>query len=183
MTALLSYKSRAEADADRAAQTALLYALRASENGLRRDDCGAWRINGKRGHVFIWGDGQSWVLYVQAGSPRRWCNIKKQLAFCRVTQDGDDEGCLRLFGLPTPEQAKAIRELLGIRKRTVYSPEMLIAKRQGLASTLERSKTPTAEPVPAEKSANASSWPPPPIPAPLSGEIFARNPLSVEEGA
>src|SRR5436190_3451138 len=117
MTSLLSYKSRVEADADRATQVTLLNALNAWESALRRDDCGAWRINGKRGHVFTWGDGQSWVLYIQAGSPRRWSNIKKQLAFCRVTQDGDDEGCLRLFGLPTAEQAKAIRDVLGIRKR------------------------------------------------------------------
>jgi hypothetical protein len=182
MTALLSYKTRTEADADRAAEVTLLNALNAWERALRRDECGAWRVNGERGHVYTWSDGKSWLLYIQADSPRHWSSIKKQLSFCCVTQDGDDEGCLRLFGLPSPEQAKTIRDVLGIRKRTVYSPETLIAKREGLASALERSKTPTAEALPAEKSANASSGLPPYLRL-LPEEISARNPLSVEEVA
>jgi hypothetical protein len=182
MTALLSYKSRVEADADRTTQIMLLNALCAWEHALRRDECGAWRINGKRGHIYTWGDGKSWLLYIQADSPRHCSSIKKQLSFCRVTQDGDDEGCVRLFGLPTAEQAKAIRGALRIRKRMVYSPETLIAKREGLASVLERSKTPTAEALHAEKSANASSESSS-CPRLLPEEISARNPLSVEEVA
>jgi len=38
-----------------------------------------------------------------------------------VTQDGDDEGCLRLHQLPTLEQASIIRDVLGIRKRQEIS--------------------------------------------------------------
>ena len=34
-----------------------------------------------------------------------------------VTQDGDEEGCLRLFALPTPEEAALIRDALLLRKR------------------------------------------------------------------
>jgi len=38
-----------------------------------------------------------------------------------VTQDGDNEGCLRLHQLPTPEQVSVIRDVLGIRKRQEIS--------------------------------------------------------------
>ena len=34
-----------------------------------------------------------------------------------VTQDGDEEGCLRLLALPTPDQAALIRDALLLRKR------------------------------------------------------------------
>jgi hypothetical protein len=44
-----------------------------------------------------------------------WTWAKKQLGFCRVTQDGDDEGILRLDRLPWPDEASEIRALLGIR--------------------------------------------------------------------
>jgi hypothetical protein len=50
-------------------------------------------------------------------SPRQWTADKKRLSFCRVSQDGDDEGCLELHGLPTPKQAKMIRAALGFRRR------------------------------------------------------------------
>jgi hypothetical protein len=44
------------------------------------------------------------------------------LSFCNLTQDGDTEGCLRLFDLPTPEQAVAIRKALGLkRKRAAHA--------------------------------------------------------------
>ena len=47
------------------------------------------------------------------------------LAFCRVTQDGDDEGCLHLDRLPTAAEAELIREAVEIRKRLHHSPEAL----------------------------------------------------------
>ena len=31
----------------------------------------------------------------------RWTNVKRRLAFCRLTQDGDDEGCPHFGRLPT----------------------------------------------------------------------------------
>jgi hypothetical protein len=37
------------------------------------------------------------------------------LFFCRLTQDGDSEGCLHLDRLPNAAEAIAIREALGIR--------------------------------------------------------------------
>jgi hypothetical protein len=171
MTVLLSYKSRTEADADRATQTALLRALNAWERALRRDECGAWRVNGQRGHIYTWGDGKSWLLYIQADSPRHWSSIKKQLSFCRVTQDGDDEGCLRLFGLPSPEQAKAIRDLLGIRKRRPASSFPAEWKRT-------RPQEGVSGQISADRGFGRSERA-----QPLPEEISARNPLSAESGA
>jgi hypothetical protein len=42
------------------------------------------------------------------------------LSFCQVTQDGDDEGCLRLLDLPTLEQAVLIRKAIGLKRRTSF---------------------------------------------------------------
>jgi hypothetical protein len=96
--------------------------LNAWDRALRRDECGAWRINGTRGSIHTWGDGKSWVLYVACDSGQGWTWAKKRLvAFCEVTQDCDEEGCLRLHELPTPAQAAIIRDLLGIQKRREVS--------------------------------------------------------------
>lgn len=114
---MLTYHSKTEALVDRDTQRRLMRALEAAHTALRRDECGAWRINGTHGHVYTWGDDRSWLLYVASGSPRKWTEDKKRLSFCRVTQDGDDEGCLRLFALPTATEAAAIRRVLGIRRR------------------------------------------------------------------
>ncbi len=85
---------------------------------MRLDACGAWRINGRSGHVYTWDDsGGGWVMYVACTSTWAWTTAKKQLAFAEVTQDGDEEGCLHLHGLPTADQARVIRSILGIRKR------------------------------------------------------------------
>jgi hypothetical protein len=56
-------------------------------------------------------------------------NVKDRLAFCALTQDGDDEGCLHLDRPPTPDETAIIREALGIRKRRHLSPEELAALR------------------------------------------------------
>jgi hypothetical protein len=55
-----------------------------------------------------------------------------------VVQDGDDEGILDLEGLPTPEQAVEIRDILGIRKRRDLSDEereRLAARMRGFRSS------------------------------------------------
>jgi hypothetical protein len=99
----------------------LLGALDASLTALRLDGCGDWAIFGKLGHIYV--DGRGFLLYVTTGdSARRWFNVKQRLNFCRLTQDGDDEGCLHLDRLPTKTEASAIREALGIRKRRHPSP-------------------------------------------------------------
>jgi hypothetical protein len=106
----------------------LLTTLDATPRALRRDQCGDWAITGKSGHILADGDG--YLLCAGTGeSARRWTNVKNRLGFCRVTQDGDDEGCLHLDQLPTRTQASAIREALGIRQRTHFSAETLAGLR------------------------------------------------------
>jgi hypothetical protein len=63
-----------------------------------------------------------------------WKNAKAKLSFCQVGQDGDWEGCLRLGRLPIPAEAKAIREVLGIRKRRHLSADQKERARSVLAS-------------------------------------------------
>jgi hypothetical protein len=41
-----------------------------------------------------------------------------------VTQDGDEEGVLRLDRLPSPEEATAIRKVLAIPRKRHLSPEL-----------------------------------------------------------
>jgi hypothetical protein len=102
----------------------LLTALNAWDRALRRDECGAWTISGNNGTIHTWGDSRTWVLYVHCHSVRQWTAAKARLSL-KVTQDGDDEGCLRLFNLPTPDQAEVIRDILGIQKRREVSAEVL----------------------------------------------------------
>jgi hypothetical protein len=86
---------------DRERLVALLNALDASPRCLERPVCrdwvGDWQITGKHGHAMTDGDG--YLFYAQA-TPRRWTSIKQSLAFCKLTQDGDDEGILFLNRLP-----------------------------------------------------------------------------------
>lgn len=121
----------------------LLAAIDASQLGLRCDECDDYRINGKLGHIYSDGDG--FLFYVSTGeSARRWTSVKARLAFARVTQDGDDEGALRLDRLPTPAEAALIREALGIRKRRRVADAR---------SQLERARTPLNRPLPRHNAA------------------------------
>jgi hypothetical protein len=99
----------------------LLIALDASPLSVRGD---FWRgmgrrgdhaIHGKRGHIYPDGDG--YLLCVGCQSARLWSAAKRKLLFCRLRIDGDDEGTLHLDHLPSPEEAKAIRQVMAIRKR------------------------------------------------------------------
>ena len=108
----------------------LLAALDASAVALRRDlhrdGKGDYSIQGKCGHIYL--DGEGFLLCVTAKderdqSPRRWTSTKRRLAFCRITQDGDEEGCLHLDRPPTPAQAGLIRQALGIRKRRTLTED------------------------------------------------------------
>jgi hypothetical protein len=114
---MLNYSNAKEAKADRDVLRTLFRALDASKRSLRRDECGAWRIVGRKGHAYTWGPSGGWLLFCYGHSPRKWSAIKRRLSSCSVTQDGDTEGCLRLFDLPTPEQALAIRKVLGLKRK------------------------------------------------------------------
>ena len=102
----------------------LLTALDATPCALQRDGCGDWAIEGKRGYIYA--NGSGFLIVITTGdSIRRWANAKGKLAFCRVTQDGDDEGCLHLDHLPTPPEAELIRDALRIKRKRHYTPDQL----------------------------------------------------------
>jgi len=141
-----TYDNAAESEADREQQKALHSALGVWDRALQRDDCNAWAIIGKRGSMHTWGgNGKAWVLYVCCHSPRHWTATKARLAFCEVTQDGEHEGCLRLSHLPTPDQAEAIRDALGIQKRREVSARVL-ERLRSLAFERKPRNEPSIEP-------------------------------------
>jgi hypothetical protein len=129
----LTYRDRKEERGDRRQQEQLLDALDAAPSQLRRDECGSWVIAGRRGIIQTWGDGKSWLVYVVGRSARHWTAIKRRLDFMTVTQDGDEEGCLQLFRLPSPQEGVVIRDVLGLRKRVDYTPDTLERKRASMA--------------------------------------------------
>src|SRR5215510_8671307 len=99
----------------------LRQSLNGAQNSLRRDECGDFRITSQRGAIYR--DGTGWLIIVDArSSEKHWTWTKKRLSFCRVTQDGDDEGCLHLATLPDAEQAATIRDIIGLRQ-TRPAPE------------------------------------------------------------
>jgi hypothetical protein len=122
-------------DDDRASLLSLVAALDASPRALRRHECGDWQVTSKHGHVYVDGDG--YLIAVSTGeSARRWGNVKRSLPFCKVKQDGDDEGCLRLDRPPAPHEAIAIRDAIGIRKRRHVAEET----RAALVSRLSQNR-------------------------------------------
>jgi hypothetical protein len=90
-------------------------ALNGALRSLGRDECGTRRLLGSRGHIYCDGD-DGWLLYVRCRSAKHWTWTKRRLAFCHLTQDGADEGCLRLDRLPSTAEAEAIRQAVGLRQ-------------------------------------------------------------------
>jgi len=129
----LTYRNRQEEREDRRQQERLLIALDAAPSQLRRDECGWWIIGGRHGVINTWGDGKTWGFFVRCRSKQHWTFTKRRLAFMTVTQDGDDEGCLRLVQLPSPQEAAVIRDVMGLRKRVAYAPDTLERKRASMA--------------------------------------------------
>jgi hypothetical protein len=67
----------------------MLVAPDAAHSQLRLDSCRTWTIQGKRGYVATWGDGERWFIYCSPGSARRWNRIRQALSpLGRCTQDG-----------------------------------------------------------------------------------------------
>jgi hypothetical protein len=99
-------------------------AIAAAKSCLRRDECGDWACFGRTRHVFAVPEG--FQFYVSTGGrPKKWTSIKRRLPFCRVSQDGDDEGCFFLDRLPSAEEGELIRGALGISKARVMTEELL----------------------------------------------------------
>lgn len=94
-------------------------ALNTSEERIHLDECGDWNIVGKRGHIFT--DAELWHVSVEGTTKRRWDNIKKKLSFMEVSQDGDDEGIMKLERMPTQEESSLVRETVGLNKRPLLT--------------------------------------------------------------
>jgi hypothetical protein len=100
---------------DRADLERLLAALNGAINAIRRDECGDPSIMGSRGKIYACEGVFS--VYAACRSPRHWTFVKRSLAgFCTVTQDGDDEGFLRLDRMPTTDEAATLRDVIGLRQ-------------------------------------------------------------------
>jgi len=95
--------------------------LNTSVERIKLDECGDWNIFGRKGHIST--DAKLWYLFTIANSKRHWSAIKKKLNFMIVSQDGDEEGILKLERMPSPEEGKAIREVLGLNKRPELTEE------------------------------------------------------------
>jgi hypothetical protein len=112
----------------------LAEALGCRDNAVRRDERGDWRVVGKFGHIYaVPGTldrpkAEGFQIYFR-GAPefeerldtKAWTWAKKGLAFCEVTNDGDEEGMLFLDRLPTADEALITRDKLGISKKREIS--------------------------------------------------------------
>lgn len=63
---------------DKSSLQTLLRAINGAKAALHLDGCRVWTIRGHRGHVFPWGDGATWGLYLQGRSVRHWNSLKAQ---------------------------------------------------------------------------------------------------------
>ena len=95
--------------------------LKVSVSNLRLDEYLDWNIFGGGGTINT--DGKNWYLYLPLGTKRKWNRAKDQLSFLEVTQDGDDEGILKMTGMPNPDQAEKVRKFLRLRKSVPYTEE------------------------------------------------------------
>jgi hypothetical protein len=149
-----TYESTAAQAEDKARLAAFLDAIDGVKTAFRLDENRLWTIRGKHGYISTWGDGASFLLYVQCRSPKHWTFTKKRLAFATVTQDGDEGGCLRMQRLPSPDEAVIIRDVLGIwqtRKMDEEALARLAAARSRIAGgsgDTAQTWPPNAAPIP-----------------------------------
>ena len=96
-----------------------------------KDSCGHPCLIGTYGNIRVDGDG--FGIAVLARNRRKYNSVKNKLSpFCLLAQDGDFEGVFRLAELPTKEQAKVIRSVLGLRKKREYTDEGMKARRASM---------------------------------------------------
>jgi hypothetical protein len=102
---------------------ALASKLEISLPQLRRDECSDWTIYGKRGHVYVVPEG--FQIVVTGWHTKGWNICKADLAFARLTQDGEDEGAFILDRDPTPNESEKIRKWVGLKKKRQLDDETL----------------------------------------------------------
>jgi hypothetical protein len=105
-------------------------ALGSRRSALVRDECGDWRIEGNRGHIYAAPGPLDQphtpgfqIYFGGEGVEKGWLNTKREMAFAKVTQDGDVDGCMFMGRLPTKAEAEMIRSRLAIPKRRTLSDE------------------------------------------------------------
>ena len=126
---------------DRADLAVLLTAVNGAKNALKRDECGDWIIIGTRGTIRACNG--TFSVFVACWSRRHWFFVRQALAgFCSVTQDGDDEGVLRLTRLPVGEEIVRLRHVIGLRQ-TGPAPAISISSR--LQGQINAGDAPAAE--------------------------------------
>jgi hypothetical protein len=87
-----------------------------SPRALTQDGYGKPMMVGTRGHVYA--DRKGFVIYVFAANEgRRWSRAKRDLVFCTVPQDYEEEGVFRLDRMPTKAEAVLIRETIEARRK------------------------------------------------------------------
>ena len=130
----------------RAALDQLAKALDAVSTALRTDECGDFRLIGRRGHIYAIPP-RGFHLYIACDTARGWTWAKKQLAgLARPVQDGDEEGILLLAKLPsTAAEAALVRRYAGISKHPARTPEHIealrkVARRNGQHSAENRAR-------------------------------------------
>lgn len=107
---------------------------RNGKNILHLNECDDWVLTSRYGSIQT--DSEYWYLWV---INRRWSSVKKELSFMTLTQDGDDEGILRLDRMPTEVEAVKIRKTLNLRKIPNYTPEQI----KTLRDRMEKNFIPT----------------------------------------
>ena len=102
----------------------LTEALNVSKVCRKRDVYGGGpRLEGKRGKIYAQPEG--FYIFHDAETLRTWGFAKKEMAFCKVTQDGDTEGVFLLDRLPTEDEATIIRDRLKLTKRRTMTEAAL----------------------------------------------------------
>src|SRR4051812_37718133 len=97
---------------------ALVDALVISPTHVSKNECAQWTIFGAGPQVIQTAGPDTFWLYVEASSERKWKAIKRKCIAqgWEIAQDGDDEGAV-LLKLPNTKEADYLRSLLGLRKR------------------------------------------------------------------
>jgi hypothetical protein len=121
----------------------LMKAIGCRDNALRRDECGDWRINGRRGHIYaVPGSSARFQMLIMGWAANGWRRAKMAFApFAELTNDGDDEGTLLIDRLPTDQEAEIVRHFVGIAKKKELSEETLTRlRRQGFHTERQKNE-------------------------------------------
>lgn len=109
--------------------------MNCSQSRIRLDECGDWNIFGKNGHLYTDGLGVLYLFY-KAETTWKWRNFKKRFNFMETYVDGDDEGILALYRLPTEREGEKLRKALKLK--ISYIPANVIENIKNLTSESPR---------------------------------------------